>query len=225
MAFPTSGTDDRSFRPSKCNQKEYRHVWLILFWSVYVTRYILIENLNPAAQYIPIHCALDDRIPFCEAFVIPYVLWYVFITGMHLYTLQYDIQSFKRYSKFLVVSFSISTLIFLIFPTCQQLRPAEFPRDNLLTRIVGLIYALDTSTNVFPSEHAIGSIAVAAAAAHTESLRSPGKRTAITAAAVLICLSTVFLKQHSVLDTLAALPVCAVAYWITYGKKREKQEA
>lgn len=225
MAFPSPAADYRNFRLSKLNQKEYRHVWLLLFWPIYVTRYILIETLNPAAQYIPVHCALDDAIPFCEAFVIPYVLWYVFITGMHLYTLLYDIQSFKRYSKFLIVSISISTLIFLIFPTCQHLRPAEFPRDNLLTRIVGLIYTLDTTTNVFPSEHVIGSIAVAAAAAHTESLRPPGKRAVITAAAVLICLSTVFLKQHSVLDTLAALPVCAVAYWITYGKKREKQEA
>ena len=225
MAFPSPAADYRNFRLSKLNQKEYRHVWLLLFWPIYVTRYILIETLNPAAQYIPVHCALDDAIPFCEAFVIPYVLWYVFITGMHLYTLLYDIQSFKRYSKFLIVSISISTLIFLIFPTCQHLRPAEFPQDNLLTRIVGLIYTLDTTTNVFPSEHVIGSIAVAAAAAHTESLRPPGKRAVITAAAVLICLSTVFLKQHSVLDTLAALPVCAVAYWITYGKKREKQEA
>jgi len=55
---------------------------------------------------------------------------------------------------------SLSTVIFLLWPSCQELRPAAFPRDNLFTRCVALLYASDTNTNVFPSEHAIGSAAV-----------------------------------------------------------------
>ena len=34
----------------------------------------------------------------------------------------------------------------------------------------------------------------------------------------LISVSTVFLKQHSVLDILVALVVCAVAYMVVYGR-------
>lgn len=219
MKLPTPAVDYRGFRLSKINQLEYRHLWLLLFWPIYISRYLLVENWNPAAVYHPIHCALDDIIPFQEGFLIFYALWYVFIAGMHLYTLLYDVDAFKRYSKFLFISMSISSVIFLVYPSCQNLRPAEFPRDNVLTKIVGLLYAIDTNTNVFPSEHAIGSLAVLAAAIHTKSLRSPGKLTVIALLAVLISLSTVFLKQHSILDVLAALPICALAYWICYGRK------
>lgn len=223
MAFPTPEVDYRGFRIHKINDPQYRHLWYLLFWPIYICRYLIIENLNPAAVYYPVWCPLDDRIPFCEGFLLPYCLWYVFIAGMHLYTALYDVDSYKRYSRFLIISMSISTVIFLVFPTCQDLRPAEFPRDNILTDIVGLLYSIDTNTNVFPSEHAIGALAVLAAAIHTKSLRSPGKLTVIAILAVLICLSTAFLKQHSMLDVAAAQPICAFAYWICY-RRREKDE-
>lgn len=221
MDFSTPAADYRNFRLRKINQPEYKHLWLLLFWPVYILRYFLIENLNPAAVYTPIHCPLDDRIPFFEGFVIFYVLWYVIIFGMHLYTMLYDISSFRRYTKFLVISLSISSAIFLLFPSCQELRPEVLPRDNPLARTVQLLYSIDTNTNVFPSEHAIGALAVLAAAINTDSLRTPGKLTVIAVLAVLISISTVFLKQHSVLDVLAAIPICAVADWFCY-RKREK---
>lgn len=199
-----------------------RNLRLLLFWPVYLMRYVIIENLNPAARYFPIHCALDDMIPFHELFLIPYVLWYFFIVGMHLYTLFYDVPAFQAFTRFLIISLAISTSLFLLFPSCQNLRPEVFPRDNLLTRAVQLLYKVDTNTNVFPSEHVIGAFAVWAAAAHTERLRAPWKITAIGLFSILVCFSTVCLKQHSLLDVAAALPICAVAYGICYRKGAKK---
>ena len=222
MKLPTPAVDYRAFRFRKINQPEYRHLWLLLFWPVYIFRYLLMENLNPAAVYHPIWCPLDDAIPFCEGFFLFYALWYVFIFGMHIYTALYDVESFRKYTKFLTICITISTATFLIYPSCQNLRPAEFPRDNFLTDMVKLIYAVDTSTNVFPSEHAIGSLAVLAAAINTKSLRSPGKLTVIAVLAVMISVSTVFMKQHSALDVAAALPICALAYWACYGRRKKK---
>lgn len=222
MKCSTPAADYRNFRINKINTPEYRHLWLLLIWPAYILRYFLVEQLNPASVYTVIHSPLDDYIPFHEGFVIFYVLWYISIFGMHLYTMLYDLDAFKRYSKFLIISLTMSTVIFLLFPSCQELRPAQFSRDNPLTKIVGLLYAVDTNTNVFPSEHAIGALAVLAAAINTKSLRSPGKIAAFTILAVLISLSTVFLKQHSILDVLAALPICAVAYWLCYGRREKK---
>lgn len=219
MKRPAPAVDYRNFRLHNINTPEYNHLWLLSFWPLYILRYLLVENLNPAAVYNPIYSPLDDRIPFHEGFLIFYVLWYISLVLMHLYTMLYDVESFKRYSKFLFLSMGISSVIFLVYPSCQNLRPAEFPRDNLLTRIVGLLYTIDTNTNVFPSEHAIGALAVLAAAINTKSLRSPGKIAAFAVLAVLISLSTVFLKQHSILDVLAALPICAVAYVLCYRKR------
>lgn len=221
---PVPQVDYRNFRLSKCNQEEYRHTKLLLFWPVYLLSYFVVELLNPVERCFLIHTAMDDLIPFCEWFIVPYLLWSPIMVGIQLYLMVYDVSAFKKYSKLLIVSFSIATVIFLVFPTYQNLRPEGFQRDNIFTTLVNLIYSVDTSTNVCPSGHVIGSFAYLVAAIHSEALGSPGKITVIAIMAILTSISTVFLKQHSLIDVLAALPVCAIAYWICYGKHRIKRK-
>lgn len=223
FSLPDPQIDLRSFRLSRINEPEYRHLWYLLFWPIYGLRYLILENMEPLTQFHLIHSPIDDLIPFQEWFLIPYALWYIGLAGMHIYTMVYDIPSFRRYSKFLILSMSASTLIFILYPSYQDLRPEVFPRENPLTWIVGMLYTADTNTNIFPSEHAIGAIAIFCASVHTKGLRSPGKTAAFAVLTVLICLSTVFLKQHSICDVLAAVPICAATYWICY-RKSEKYE-
>ena len=40
-----------------------------------------------------IHSLADDRIPFCEYFIIPYVLWYFFLIGTVIY---FALSSYKK---------------------------------------------------------------------------------------------------------------------------------
>ena len=192
------------------------HLWWLLFWPVYWLRYPLIEHCRGTVQYTPVHCPLDDLIPFCEGFLVPYMLWMPLMVALCLYTLVFDEDSFRRYSRFLVIAMSASTVIFLLWPSCQELRPEVFPRDNLLIRCVGLLYAADTNTNVFPSEHAIGSVAVWLAARRARGPWAQRLRVPVCILAVLACISTVFLKQHSVLDLLGAVPVCLAAWWLSF---------
>ncbi len=216
---------NRNFRLGKSKSVQNQNLWYLLFWPLYILRYALVEAMNPAVGYHVIYTPLDDLIPFYEGFLIPYILWYGEIVLMHLYTLLYDVEAFKKYSRFLIICITISTTVFLLFPSCQNLRPSVFPRDNFLTSAVKLLYRVDTSTNVLPSEHAIGAMAVFAAALNIKRLHTLGRLALIGALTVLICLSTVFLKQHSVLDVAAAVPVCAFAYWIVYGRKEENGRA
>lgn len=222
--LPQPQVDYRNFRLSKINQAEYKHLKLLLFWPIYFLRYPLIEALNTPDRCFPVSCWLDQVIPFHESFFIAYQLWMVCMLAMTLYTVLYDVPSFKKYIKFLIISFSISTFVYLVFPTCQNLRPTQFERDNILTRLVQLMYHVDTNTNVCPSEHVIGAMAVLAAAINTKRLRSPWKITVIAALMILISLSTVFLKQHSMVDVFAAMPVCMAAYWFCYRKKKTDVE-
>lgn len=211
---------DRGFGLKPVDESGERYLWWLLFWPIYWTRYFLVEAFNPAKVYHPVYCPLDDWIPFQEGFIIPYMLWMMGMLAMCFYTLIMDLDTFKRYSKFLAVSMTISTLVFILYPSCQNLRPQVFPRDNFLTDCVKLLYIVDTNTNVFPSEHAIGSIAIWLAALHSKKLRTPLRITLITLFTSLTCFSTVFLKQHSVLDIAAAIPVCIIAYLISYRDKR-----
>lgn len=220
MKLPKPVVDYGGFRLSKINFSEYKHLWWLLFWPIYWLRYPLVEQINAtAANCHVVHCPLDDMIPFSEWFVIPYQLWMVCLLAMALYALLYDVDAFKSYSKFLTICMSISTVIFLLYPSCQNLRPSEFPNDNILTDLVRWLYEVDTNTNVFPSEHAIGAIAVFLAAMHTKGLKEPGRLALVGVLMLVIALSTVFLKQHSVLDVIGAVPVCAIGWLFVYRKK------
>lgn len=214
--------DYRKFRLDKLNTPEFEHLKYLLYWPAYGLFFLTVERLWIRASYFPIHCALDDAIPFCEYFLIPYLFWFVFLVGIQIYGLLYDVEAFKKMMKFVMVSYSIAMLVYILFPNCQELRPLSFERDNIFTRFLAGFYQFDTNTNVCPSVHVIGSVAVALCAWSSKHFSTPGWRAAFTVTALLISVSTVFLKQHSVLDVVAAIPVCIVAYMVVYQAKKKK---
>lgn len=224
MTFLKPTVDYSGFRLNQINYEEYKHFKYWLFWPILGLRYVFVERVLTADRYFEVYHPVDDLIPFREEFIIPYAFWYLFMFGMQLYLFLHDVDGFKRYSKCLCVAMSMSTVIFILFPTCQNLRPTVYPRDNLLTDVVRILHTVDTNTNVCPSEHVIGSVAVVFAAAHTKRFKNLKSMTVFAAMAAVICLSTLFLKQHSVLDVVAALPICMIAYWIVYKGVRNNKE-
>ncbi len=161
---------------------------------------------------------MDDVIPFCEWFVIPYVGWYGLVVFSLGYFLLYDIDSFKRLSKYILFTQLTAMTIYILLPTRQDLRPAEFPRDNFLTQIVGLLYSIDTNTGVCPSLHVGYSLGIASVWLKKRDIKPIWKASVVTAV-ILICLSTLFIKQHSALDLFAALPMCMAAELFVYRER------
>lgn len=208
--------DYRRFRLSRLNTDEFRHLYLLLFWPMYGLVFFYLERVREVHYYHLMHCWLDDMIPFQEVFLIPYIFWFVFLGGMVVYTLFFDVPAFKRMMKFVIITHSVALMIFYLFPNAQVLRPDTFPRNNVLTQFMAAFYQFDTSTNVCPSLHVIGSVASLFAGWDSRKFSSPGWRIAFAIATVLISISTVFLKQHSVLDLMIAIPVCACGYIMVY---------
>ncbi len=149
----------REFRIHKLNTPEFSHVRLLLYWPIFGLLFLFLERLQPQRNYYPVYCGLDDIIPFCEWALIPYLFWFVFLIGTLVYTFFVDVPAFRRMMYFVIVTYTITVLIYLFFPTCQNLRPEAFVRNNLLTRFIELFYSFDTNTNVCPSLHVIGSVA------------------------------------------------------------------
>ncbi len=208
--------DYRQFRLHRRNEPQFAHLKLLGWWVVYFGLFILTERQIPAERCSVVHCFLDDRIPFCEVFLIPYVLWYVWVAGSLLYFALYRIDSFLRLQRFLIVTQLAAMAIYILFPSRQELRPEIFPRDNWLTRGVELLYAIDTNTNVCPSMHVAFSLGVASVWLKEREATTLFKGLTVVFA-MLVCLSTVFLKQHSVVDFWAALPVCLLAEGVACG--------
>ncbi|MGN0998362.1 MAG: phosphatase PAP2 family protein [Faecousia sp.] len=215
----------RGLRPNNLLKPHYRHLLLLLYWPVFGFLFWYLERVHPVEAYHTMHCFLDDCIPFNEWFAIPYVFWFAFLVIIHVYTGLYDVPCFRKLMKSIIFSYSLSLLIFFLFPTCQELRPTQFERDNFLTRFMARFYILDTSTNVCPSLHVIGSMMVVFAAWNTKRFQTVPWIIAFTAVGILISISTVFLKQHSVLDILVAIPICILTYFLCYGHGKQPKEA
>lgn len=196
----------------------WRELRYTLWFPVYMVIYLAMERLFPIAMYTT-HTPLDAMIPFCEAFVVPYGLWYPLLIGIAVYLLRWDVPAYHRYMTFLAVSFFLSELIWFLYPNGHNLRPAVLPRENLFTALISLIHLADTSTNVFPSVHVVGSLGALLAVKDCPRLRirHPKVCRGITVLVVLICLSTVFIKQHAILDVIFAfLLALAVALPVYY---------
>ena len=214
--------DYRGFSLRRLGEPRFRHLLLLSGWIIYFALYFLTENLIPADRCHVIHCALDDAIPFREYFLIFYGCWYFLVFGALAYTLFYDVEGFRRLQKYIMITQAAAMLVYIFYPSIQLLRPAVFPRRNVFTRILGVIYSFDTPTGVFPSLHVAYSLGILSLGLKSERMTPAGK-TALTAAVVMICLSVCFVKQHSALDVFAALPVGLLAEAVVFGDRRRKQ--
>ena len=209
--------DYSGFSLRRLNEPRFEHLKLLGGWIAYFVLYFLTENLIPAERCHPMHCALDDLIPFNEAFLFFYVGWYFFVLGALAYTLWYDVESFKKLQLFIMITQAVSMFCYIVWPTRQDLRPEVFPRENALTAIMGFIYAFDTSTGVCPSLHVAYSLGITSVALKSESLPAAWKL-GVVLFTVGVCFAVCFVKQHSALDVLAALPVGLLAEALVYGR-------
>ena len=207
----------RRLRLSNITSPEYRHTLLLGSWIVYFALYFITENLIPPERCHEIHCALDDLIPFHEGFLIFYAGWYLYVVGALAYTFFYNVEGFKKLQVFIMITQAVAMLCYIVYPSIQNLRPEQFPRQNILTWIMGIIYAFDTPTGVFPSLHVAYSMGIVSVSLKDRELPA-GWKIFIVLFAIMVCFAVSFVKQHSALDVIAALLVCLLAEALVYGK-------
>ena len=221
MSFKSALLYYKDLRPSNLTTTRYRFLLLALYWPFFGLLFMAMENWIPVIWkamtgnelvYHEVVCALDAYIPFCELFALPYYFWFAYMVGLALYALLFEHQMFREFMWFVILTYSVTAVIYLAWPNMQALRPAEFPRDNLFTDIIRGLYGYDTNTNVCPSIHVLGSMAVCLPGLRSKTLRGWGWKVFFIVSNVLICMSTVFLKQHSIIDVFVALGLTAVCY-------------
>jgi len=171
-------------------------------------------------QYQVIHLKIDDHIPFCEIFIIPYLLWFLYVAIIVIYLFIFHKNDFIKCCLFLFTGMTVFLLISTFLPNGHHLRPHVMPRDNIFTQWIGILYRTDTSTNIWPSIHVYNSIGAHLAVIHCSKLK---KNKVITGTSCILCiliiLSTVFIKQHSVFDVLTAFLLAGEMYVIIYHRE------
>lgn len=215
--------DYSGFSLRRLNEPRFSHLRLLGGWIIYFCLYFITENLIPLSSCHVMHCAIDDIVPFNEYFAVFYVGWYFFVAGSLLYTVLYNIEAFRQIQTFIMVTQLLAMLCYIFYPSVQLLRPVEFPRHNAFTWMMGAIYAFDTPTGVCPSLHVAYSVGIVSAALKDKHLPW-GWKTGAVVFTFMVCLAVCFVKQHSAVDVLAAVPVCAVAELAVHGKRYRRKQ-
>ncbi len=191
---------------------------MLLFTAGYFICYLWAEHM-PRLRYTNIHVALDDYIPFCEYFIIPYLLWFVYMIGNVLFLFFCDRENYHKTATMIYLGGTLFVVVSILWPNIQYLRLSTMPRDNIFTHMVQNLWNTDTPTNLCPSIHVFHTMAVMLGIFHshkTNELRSPLYRVPMYVLGVLIILSTMFIKQHSVFDVVCAFVCIAVGYILVY---------
>ena len=178
-----------------------------------------VEILGNQQRFHVVHCFIDDMIPFCEFFVVPYLSWHALIVIVVFYTLVNETENFRNLMKYFILTFVVTLVIYLVYPTCLELRPEVFPRENIFTEVVRFVYWVDTPTNVCPSLHIIGSLGLLFVSWDTRGKDSTLKKVFMALAVLIICLSTMFMKQHSFVDIMVAIPISFIGWVLCFREK------
>lgn len=198
--------------------ERYKHaIPLIVYAIIYLSWFCYLEEKVKRPANL-IHMKLDDIIPFCEYFIIPYFLWFAYVSAVVVYLFFKNKQDYIKTCTFLFTGMTIFLIVSTLWPNGHHLRPAIMPRDNFFTTLVSMLYKSDTPTNLWPSIHVYNSLGTHFAVIKNEKLR---KNALVHVGSLILCvsiiLSTMLLKQHSVFDVLTAFIMAAVMYIMVYG--------
>ena len=195
----------------------YKHGFLALgYLPVYLAWFFYLEQ-TVTRNYTVIHMPLDDYIPFCEVFIIPYYLWFAYVAAVVVYVLFTDKTEYYKACAFLFTGMTVFLIVSTLWPNGQHLRPFTMPRDNIFTQMVAGLYRTDTPTNIWPSIHVYNSLGAHIAIMKCKKLaHKKWLRASSFILSASIVLSTVFLKQHSVFDMLTAFVMAFGMYVLVY---------
>lgn len=195
----------RQLKPSN------RTAWLSLVWLLAIPILnIFYGVLNRAGDHVfNLEIMIDQWIPFTPIFIIPYIVWYPFITGMLVLLAFKNRETYFQTLFALCMGLIISYIFFAMFQSTVQ-RPDILNETGFIYRLVDVVYRTDQPYNCFPSIHVLTSYLI---------LR--GSRvfnkiiwTVTAFTSILIILSTVFVKQHVVADIVGGILVGELCFYI-----------
>ncbi len=180
-------------------KKWYIAITLWLSWTIL---YCLVNVFVHDSAFYSYETIFDSWFPFIPFFSLIYISMF-FVIWIPIFELK-DMRAYV-YGFISVIAFTLP--FFLFFPS-QIVRP-EFAVTGFFTWLMSVLYAADFPHNLFPSTHV--SLVLFSALVYNKKW--------YYGVFALIALSTLFTKQHFVLDVMLGLIVGTLGY-LVYEKFR-----
>ena len=184
----------------------HKYLYLILYWPVQLMAYGISNLIFGSQEVLLFSSPLDLQIPFCEWFVIPYVLWFPYIIFTMVLVVMSGKKGFLHSCAIIYLSIFIPMTFCLFVPNGIpiELRPdfEALGRNNPAIWLVKFIYLVDSPPrNCMPSMHV--SVSCSLFFTILTNKQIPWRKWLIPCSfllSALICAATVLIKQHSILD-------------------------
>lgn len=155
--------------------------------------------------------------PLVPGWALIYGGLYAFLILLPIFVVRQDEQIRRTVSAYLLIWIT-AYVFFIVYPTAAP-RPSSVIGDGFAVWSLRNLYGADPPYNCFPSLHVAHSF-VSALACHRV---HRGLGVAAIACAVLVAVSTLFTKQHYILDVIAGTLLAFIAYVIFLRDYRREQ--
>lgn len=201
-------------------ERVWRVLSIIIYAVFYLSGFFYLENRTTDSYHV-IECGIDRMIPFCSAFIVPYLMWFPYQFAFLGYFVMGGLEhkEFYRFMAYICGGMTCFLLVSWLYPNALELRPEIPLYGGIFDRMVMGLYQIDTPTNVLPSIHVYNSLVFHITFCHRW---KPGtglvwKRLSMVLV-VLIIISTVLIKQHSVIDIVLGFVMAGMGYLLVYGR-------
>lgn len=186
--------------------------WMDLAWLIILpiinVNYIIASSLADGGKDIAL--TIDKEIPFVSLFIFPYIYWYIFIFLGLVFILSKDRKRYIRTLIVIYISMCICYVFYYLFPV-EIARPV-IANTSIPNKIVNIIYEVDRPLNCFPSIHVLNTYVIMR---FTRIKDNKSWFTYTNIIGILIILSTLFIKQHFVLDGVSAIFIAELVIFAT----------
>ncbi len=179
-------------------------VLLVSLVPIYV---FIPEFLAGRTLYVP-ELPLDRALSLQPTWVLLYGPPYLFLIFLPVLVVRQEEHVRRTVLAYLSVWIT-AYVFFLVYPTTAP-RPARLSGEGFGVWSLALLYSADPPYNCFPSLHVAHSFVSALTCVRVH--RRVGVAAALTAS--LVGLSTLFIKQHYVVDVIAGILLACVAYGV-----------
>ncbi len=180
---------------------------LMLIIPVLNVFYVILNTPSREVNYLVTY--IDLSTPLIKIFVVPYLIWYPFIIATMLYLCIKDRSVYFKTLLAYVLGLIVCYMTYLVFQTYVP-RPNLIGED-LFTKLLAMIYNADQPFNAFPSIHVLSSFLMIKAISMSR-VKNRLNTTIIYTNSIIIILSTLFVKQHVILDVISGILVAEVIY-------------
>ncbi|UVI32812.1 phosphatase PAP2 family protein [Paenibacillus spongiae] len=164
---------------------------------------------KPLETVYSLELGIDRAIPFVKYFALPYSIWIFYIYACLIY---FFIKDSRFYYRSLLTYTLCALLCYGIYSVFQTTvaRPT-LTGDDVFTALTQFIYNRDQPFNCFPSIHCFSSYMVMKAL-YTSGFRNKWNQIIIYGMSSLIIASTLFVKQHVILDVIGGILIVEIVY-------------